>query len=121
MARLVRSRALCSLTYTSHGYSAPGVHSTYIFSCLGWLYVALSRVRSIQGLYLLAPIETDPTKYALRLDVMALLERMQLIESATLARLAASVSCRQAFPFTLQPAAPAAVVLPRHYKVKPSV
>ena len=73
--------------------------------------MALSRVRSIQGLYLLAPIETDPTKYALRLDVMALLERMQLIESATLARLAVSVSCRQAFPFTLHPAAPALLQL----------
>lgn len=52
----------------------------------GWIYVILSRVRTLNGLFLLTLLETDPKKYP-RTDVMTEMNRLHLIEKSTLARL----------------------------------
>nr|CAH0110359.1 unnamed protein product [Daphnia galeata] len=52
----------------------------------GWIYVILSRVRILNGLFLLTLLETDPKKYP-RTDVMTEMNRLHLIEKSTLARL----------------------------------
>lgn len=53
----------------------------------GWLYVILSRVRSLSGLYLLTPLQTDVTKYKPRTEVKNEMARLSEIQSTTLARL----------------------------------
>lgn len=53
----------------------------------GWIYVALSRVTSIKGLFLTAPLEKDLTKYKPRNDVGTEMERLEKIQKNTLARL----------------------------------
>ena len=53
----------------------------------GWIYVILSRVRTLNGLFLLTLLETDPKKYKPRTDVMTEMNRLHLIEKSTLARL----------------------------------
>ena len=52
----------------------------------GCIYVILSRVRTLNGLFLLTLLETDPKKYP-RTDVMTEMNRLHLIEKSTLARL----------------------------------
>ncbi|KAK4003752.1 hypothetical protein OUZ56_005507 [Daphnia magna] len=53
----------------------------------GWIYVILSRVRTVNNLFLLTPLEEDLKKYKPRTDVMTEMNRLRLIEIATLARL----------------------------------
>lgn len=53
----------------------------------GWIYVILSRVRTLNGLFLLILLEADLKKYKPRTDVMTEMNRLRLIEIATLARL----------------------------------
>jgi hypothetical protein len=86
------------------------------FGQTGWLYVTLSRVKSIGGLFLLTPIETDPSKYKPRPDVMALMHRMESLESATLARLQVTKEAQIHYPFTVTPvsAPSAAPTVPNH-------
>ncbi len=50
----------------------------------GWLYVVLSRVRDICGLYTLTPLSTDLSKYKKRNDVLKEIHRLQNIEDDTL-------------------------------------
>jgi hypothetical protein len=53
----------------------------------GWLYVVLSRVRRLQGLFLLEPLESDPRKYKPRRDVMDEMTRFRCLQDSTLRRL----------------------------------
>jgi hypothetical protein len=50
----------------------------------GWLYVVLSRVRDIQGLYTLTPLSTDPSEYKKLWDVLKELHRLQKLENDAL-------------------------------------
>jgi hypothetical protein len=56
------------------------------YGSTGWLYVVLSRVRDISGLFTLAPLSTDLSKYKKRHDVLQEMERLQTIENITLHR-----------------------------------
>ena len=53
----------------------------------GWLYVVLSRVRTVNGLYLMEQIEQDPAKYIIRTDVVKEMDRLRKIESKTIDRI----------------------------------
>ena len=53
----------------------------------GCIYVILSRVTTLNGLFLLTLLEIDPKKYKPRTDVMTEMNRLHLIEKSTLARL----------------------------------
>lgn len=53
----------------------------------GWIYVVLSRVRTLSGLFLLVKLCTDVKKYKPRLSVMREMKRLRAIESQTLSRL----------------------------------
>jgi hypothetical protein len=57
------------------------------YGSTGWVYVALSRVRSSQGLYTLVELPRDPKKYKLRKHVVAEMNRLRKIEERTLQRL----------------------------------
>jgi hypothetical protein len=48
----------------------------------------LSRVKTLNGLFLLTLLESDPKNYKPRTDVMAEMKRLQSIEKSTLLRLA---------------------------------
>ena len=56
------------------------------YGSTGWLYVVLSRVRDISGLYTLAPLSTDLSKYKKRHDVLEEMDRLRAIENITLHR-----------------------------------
>ena len=58
----------------------------------GWLYVVLSRVRTVDGLFLMEKIEQDPTKYILRSDVVKEMDRLRKIETKTIERINAADS-----------------------------
>ena len=58
----------------------------------GWLYVVLSRVRTVDGLFLMEEIEQDPTKYILRSDVVKEMDRLRKIETKTIERINAADS-----------------------------
>lgn len=53
----------------------------------GWIYVVLSRFRTLSGLFLLVKLCTDIKKYKPRLNVMREMQRLRNIESQTLDRL----------------------------------
>lgn len=57
------------------------------YGTTGWIYVVLSRVRTLSGLFLLVKLCEDVTKYKPRLVVMKEMERLRAIEKATLHRL----------------------------------
>ena len=44
----------------------------------GWLYVVLSRVKTIEGLFLMEKIEEDPTKYKIR-DIYVMFSKKWLV------------------------------------------
>ena len=58
----------------------------------GWLYVVLSRVRTVDGLFLMEKIEQDPSKYILRSDVVKEMDRLRKIETKTIERINAADS-----------------------------
>jgi hypothetical protein len=64
------------------------------YGATGWIYVILSRVRTLSGLFLLVKLCSDVTKYKPRLNVMREMSRLREIEIRTLIRLASSI-CRQ--------------------------
>lgn len=45
----------------------------------GWLYVILSRVKTIEGLFLMGKIEQNPAKYIARTDVQREMARLRTI------------------------------------------
>ena len=53
---------------------------------VGWLYVVLSRVRTLEGLHTLVMLDPDPSKYKPRLNVIWEMERLRRIEQYTLQR-----------------------------------
>ena len=53
----------------------------------GWIYVVLSRVRKLEGLFLLTKLEEDPRKYLPRKNVMKEMDRLRIIERSTIARI----------------------------------
>ena len=57
------------------------------YGSTGWIYVVLSRVRTLSGLFLLVKLNEDATKYKPRLTVMKEMERLRAIEITTLHRL----------------------------------
>ena len=61
----------------------------------GWLYVVLSRVRTVNGLYLMEQIEQDPAKYIIRTDVVKEMDRLRKIESKTIDRITAAALFEQ--------------------------
>ncbi len=56
----------------------------------GWLYVILSRVKTIEGLFLMENIEQNPTKYNARNDVQREMNRLRAINLQTIQRLQAA-------------------------------
>jgi hypothetical protein len=54
----------------------------------GWLYVILSRVRTLQGLTTLTRLTEDPSKFKQRKYVLDEMQRLRQIEEKTLPRLA---------------------------------
>jgi hypothetical protein len=62
----------------------------------GWLYVALSRVRTLDSLFLLSPIQTDAEKYVRRFDVIAEMDRLrQQVFGPTTLRLRRALALEQ--------------------------
>ncbi len=53
----------------------------------GWIYVILSRVRTLKGLFLLTKLEEDYRKYLPRKNVMKEMSRLRRIEKSTIARI----------------------------------
>ena len=60
---------------------------THKYNSTGWLYVVLSRVRTLKGLFTLALLDTDTRKYKPRWHVIREMERLRRIEERTLERL----------------------------------
>lgn len=59
----------------------------------GWLYVALSRVRTLNSLYLLTPIQSDADKFIRRFDVIEEMDRLRAeVFVPTLRRLRVALS-----------------------------
>ena len=57
------------------------------YGSTGWIYVILSRVRSLQGLVTLTRLVEDPKKFKPRKHVINEMERLRHIEQRTLRRL----------------------------------
>ena len=57
------------------------------YGSTGWIYVILSRVRSLQGLVTLTRLVEDPKKFKPRKHVINEMERLRRIEQRTLRRL----------------------------------
>lgn len=53
----------------------------------GWIYVILSRVRTLNGLFLLTKLEEDVQKYLPRKNVMREMNRLRRIEKSTITRI----------------------------------
>lgn len=68
----------------------------------GWLYVILSRVKSIEGLFLLTKVPNDPKKYKPRTDIIAEMQRLSRIEEKTIKRLQQQVTCNNFTQFYRQ-------------------
>jgi hypothetical protein len=62
----------------------------------GWLYVILSRVKTIEGLFLMENIEKNTTKYNARNDVKRKMNRLRAINLQTIQRLQAAQTKQQA-------------------------
>jgi hypothetical protein len=61
----------------------------------GSLYVLLSRVRTIQGLFLMGKIEKNHAKYIMRSDVQREMNRLRKIQMETIKRLDAAKSSKK--------------------------
>ena len=61
----------------------------------GWLYVILSRVRTIQGLFLVEKIKENHMEYIMRSDVQREMTRLRKIQLETIKRLDAAKSPKQ--------------------------
>ena len=59
----------------------------YQYGQQGWLYVILSRVRTLKGLFTLVKLDSNMSKYKPRLDVMQEMDRLEKIEVETLKQL----------------------------------
>ena len=57
------------------------------FGKTGWIYVVLSRLRSIEGLFLLNPLETNIQKYKPRKELENEMKRLSKIQERTMSRL----------------------------------
>ena len=87
----------CELSMVLTGHKVQGIttdsiiqgatHPQVQYGRKGWYYVNMSRVTSLNGLYLMEKIEEDPEKYIPRYDVEKEMKRLQKIENQTLARL----------------------------------
>ena len=60
------------------------------YGSTGYLYVVLSRVRTLRGLFTLTLLDPDPKRYKARIHVIREMERLREIEEGTLARLRAA-------------------------------
>lgn len=60
---------------------------SYRYGADGWLYVILSRVSHLSGVFTMERLNPDPTKYKLRLDVAVEMERLRRIETSTCERI----------------------------------
>ena len=90
----------CTLAYfiTGHKVQGQSLNSVILgtlspihqYGTTGWIYVILSRVRTLSGLFLLTKLCTDVTKYKPRLNVMREMSRLREIEKITLIRLLSS-------------------------------
>lgn len=77
----------CQLSIVLTGYKVQGITCDSIilgalyhlvhYGRLGWLYVILSRVRTLEGFFVMEKIDEDPSKYLLRIDVQEEMERLQ--------------------------------------------
>ena len=80
---------------TGHKIQAQSLNSVILgtlskihqYGTTGWIYVVLSRVRTLSGLFLLVKLCTDVKKYKPRISVMKEMTRLRKIESQTLSRL----------------------------------
>ena len=87
----------CVLSLALTGHKTQGLTAdSIILACLaskdksglsGWLYVILSRVKTIEGLFLMEKIEQCPSKYIARQDVMREMNRLRAINKTTSERL----------------------------------
>lgn len=66
----------------------------YVKGAHGWLYVILSRVRTLLGLCTFIRLPSDPRSYKPRTDVVNEMKRLLVIETATLARLQSHMHAR---------------------------
>ena len=92
----------CTLAYfiTGHKVQGQSLNSVILgtltpihqYGTTGWIYVILSRVRTLSGLFLLVKLCTDVTKYKPRLNVMREMSRLREIEKQTLIRLKLIIS-----------------------------
>ena len=55
----------------------------YMYGECGWIYVCLSRVRSLDTIYLMKPLPTNISKYKPRTRVMHEMERMGALSTET--------------------------------------
>ncbi|EFX68957.1 hypothetical protein DAPPUDRAFT_259323 [Daphnia pulex] len=78
--------------YAAHANNAPKDKS----GVSGWLYVILSRVKTIEELFLMENIEKNPTKYSTRNDVKREMNRLRAINLQTIQRLQAAQTQQQA-------------------------
>ena len=87
----------CTLAFVLTGHKLQGqtlasiilgtLSKNHQYGTTGWIYVILSRVRTLSGLYLLIKLCEDVKKYKPRIHVMKEMERLRKIETITLNRL----------------------------------
>jgi len=88
-------QAVLSIVLTGHKVQGLTVDSIILGSISkghrsgvsGWLYVVLSRVKTIEGLFLMEKIEEDPNKYKIRADVLKEMARLRKIQVETIAKI----------------------------------
>ena len=93
--KLIQFPCVLSSVLTGHKVQGISVDSIMMGSvsshhrngATGWLYVVLARVRRLEGLFLLEPLETDPRKYKPRCDVMNEMTRFRGYQHNTLQRI----------------------------------
>jgi hypothetical protein len=60
--------------------------SKHKYGNTGWLYVVISRVRTISSLFLMSKLPTDMTKFKVRAQVKQEMDRLEEIAKKTILR-----------------------------------
>lgn len=95
LIRVLQFPCVLSLLVTGHKVQGKSLNhvvlgslsSIHQYGTTGWLYVVLSRVKKLSGLFTLVKLCTDVKKYKARVDVLKEMIRLEKIEKLTLSRI----------------------------------
>jgi hypothetical protein len=99
-ARVTQFNITLACVLTGHKMQGQSVDSVILgdllgshkYGATGWLYVVLSRVRTLGGLYTLQLLDEDVSKYKRRATVIREMERLRVLGTKTENRLARALS-----------------------------